>query len=1516
MVKEADNEMVFWAQNYETLRSVSTGKIRVYILNQNITLNTEADFNDQGVAKTGISGEMDIAIAEIDGDVSFIPLNYQYVGYERYWDKFREKERKLGFFTFTDRPIYKPGDKVYFKTVLRDDDDGRYSIPKGNATIYLYKDWWKEENVLQEKEVLISSDGTVDGEFILDENLETGNHGIRIKIDENNYDSVYFDVTHYRKPEYFVEVDSEKNEYIAKDKIKFNVKASYFSGTPVSGGLVTYKIYSANYYDYYYDRDRTKYLSDSYRYGMWWGEKILEDEMSLNEWGEAEVEIEAVIPKDTNKSQVYSIEVQYLDGSGNPAFRRKNVLVNSGGYSFYKKDDAMYRVKVGEEYILPLVLRVFDENENVDNVTLSGDIHRIEWIKKYIENSKYPNWEKVEENMGSVTEISDENGEVTFKYTPQHKGSYTFKIQSVDARGNLIKKEFSFYVTDKDYSYFERETNLVVNTDKDVYLPGEMAKFTISSAISDRDVFFSIDRARVNEYQVVSLDGPSATVEVKMIDDYMPNIYASVGSFSDVNFDTSSQFVEVSAIGKKMNIEIVPDSDSYGPGDEVYVEIRTSDGNGNPVAANMAFWVVDKAIFELADKNNTDIYNAFWSTRYNNTAMSHSLKGMMSSGAESGGGCFDGEVEILMSNRKIKKIANIKAGDSILTRKSEIDDELVKAKVIDVHKAVVNGYLVINGDLKITANHKMWVNNEWKTAGEIGLGDTLINQRGDEVTVESIEWLRGNFEVYNLTVEKYQTFIAEGIYVHNQKGGSERSTFEDTAYWNANVQTGSDGEANLSFKLPDNLTTWVFSSVGNSRDMVVGDKAVEVVVGKDIVVRPILPNIFRVGDKAVIKALLHNFTDDDRKFNIHFLNDEGKIKNSTHSGVLVKSNRAKEITWQVEFEEENLESEFEFLAWDTNDEKLGDNLRVSLPVKEFGFETKYAEADFGNKDYKIDFAKDSDIDKSSITLHLSSSLIQTLPTAMNYLIGYPYGCVEQTTSKLFPIVVAKENPGLFAEALKDKDVDEMVEKGVERLKSLRRGIYGGWSWWQHVDTDPFITVYVTEVLVRLKDLGYEVDDWLLDETKRYYEELPIEGNVRNQIYKLYGLSVLREVTEESITVDLSELSDDLLAMAVLVNYRKGDTNSITNGLKILESRAKEFGGGVSWSEGDVRRFGTKDASTGFVIKTLIEVGGDEDLIKKAVKYLAESRHYNYWSNTYATARVMDGLASFADISGELTANYSYVVKLDGQVIDQQNVSGSYAKELEISGAKIKEDGSLITISKNGDGEIYSTLVVNEFVKDKKAREISNGISIKREYYTERGKDDLKVGDLVTVRLIVEGLDGSYEYGLIEDRLPAGLIAINERLKNEQGLVDSKKWRGYSGEVTEQGKIIYVNRLGQKSNVYDYKARVVSEGQYYAPPAEVHLMYKPEVFGRSRVDLVNIGKGVSYLDKNFDDKEDGKQGRIIWLFVILIGAVNVIVLCKIIRKKKTFKIFNFKRSRTGIKTEESIELENKIDEKIN
>jgi uncharacterized protein YfaS (alpha-2-macroglobulin family) len=1518
LAEEGDNELIFWGQNFKTKRSITDGVVILYSLLNGRKELERASFNSDGIAKSKSTGDADIALIAQNNERAIVPLNLKYLNLSYNSSKtFQEKLNRTRYFIFTDRPLYKPGDTVNFKAILRTDDDARYTIPTGQATATVYNGYYYPGSTMTpefEQSYTISPDGTISGQYQIPQDAKVGEHTLNISLPDQSTSGSFFDneftsstisydVEFFRKPEYTIDVTTPKTEYIAGDNTSFTIDGRYFSGQPLMNQKVKYTVYSSDFYEYQYLQDQKNLeqtIHDEYRYGYTYSDnKVLEGTAELDKNGKATINLNTKIPSANGKNHVFSIEATVDDSSQNPAFSRRNLLIYAGDFNIYRNDSSSGG-KVNTTVSLPLTLLPIKSETNISNIDLTAKVVRENWVATQQTDQKYPTYKKEEETLPKLTATTDNEGKATLTFTPTKVGSYTFTVEGKDVQNNLISKVFYAYITNQDVPQYTPEGNndLTLTTDKQKYEPSDTAHITIFSAIPNRDVLLTLERGRVNRYQVVHLNSKNAQVDIPLQETDIPNIYTKIQSFDDYHLNASQANISISTASKKIKVAIAPNSKKFGPGETVQIDLQTTDTSGNPVSSDVAFWAVDKAIFELSDNKLGNIFNTFWNERWNTTQETHSLEGIIAFEAGGrGGGCFAAGTKVRMADGTTKNIEQIKAGENILTRKSANDKTLVQAKVINTHQVTENGYLIINDMLKVTPNHKLWINHEWKEAGSLQKGDILLTDNNEEVKVHSIEWQRTKANVYNLSIEKYHTYFANGIWVHNEKG-VDRSTFKDTAYWNPTIHTDSNGKAQVSFVLPDNLTTWTLAAVASTTDTKVGQATNEIEVTKDVVLRPILPNILRVGDNLILSALIQNFTEQDHTFttNLHFT--DGEVKSPTTSEINVKAKEIKQISWEIKPTKENKAAQLIFSAKAKDNGKLADSVTQQLPILAFGFEEQKAQTGQNNTDFLTKFATDSKKERSTITLSLSSTILGTLPTAMNYLIDYPYGCVEQTTSRFVPSIIAKTNPEIFASVLKEKDIDDIIQKGVNRLATQQQGD-GGWTWWFSGKSDQFITAYVIEYLLQAKQAGTEVDQQIFNKALQYLEQEqyfdgksndPIRLTTKENIARMYGLTLLGATGKTYEINSLNGISPDLVALAVMSNYLNGDKNPGTNGLNYLISLAQKQGDAVFWEAGDSLNFGSKDASTALAIRAILLAGGDRSLAVKGAIYLGRVRKFNYWSNTYATAQVVRALTELSKTQKETDPNYTYKVTIDNKSIAQGTVTQAQEPipDIKIPAANIKATGSHIAISKQGNGQLYSTLIVNEFRTDKKAPAQSHGLSIKKEFVNEKGEEySLGIGSTVLVRITVAGLKAKENYGVINDELPAGMIPINDTFKNEQyNQTLTNSYDAFGKEITQNGEVLSLYQMEPGEKTYTYKARVISEGTFSVPPATVSLMYAPEIYGRSQAQTITLDKESHLLPQkalkkivtNIDVKQYvTRQNKIVSIILLIIIIVSTVLI---------------------------------------
>jgi uncharacterized protein YfaS (alpha-2-macroglobulin family) len=155
-------------------------------------------------------------------------------------------------FTYTDRPIYRPGQTVFFKSILRSDDDVEYStLPEGTSVTLRIRD--ARDNVVQTYELAANSFGTVNGDFSIAEGAMLGNYAVEVELNGERQRQE-FKVQDYRKPDFQETVSTDREKYVNGDTVQVTVQAEYFFGEPVANAPISIQQYNLwEYTDYWSD---------------------------------------------------------------------------------------------------------------------------------------------------------------------------------------------------------------------------------------------------------------------------------------------------------------------------------------------------------------------------------------------------------------------------------------------------------------------------------------------------------------------------------------------------------------------------------------------------------------------------------------------------------------------------------------------------------------------------------------------------------------------------------------------------------------------------------------------------------------------------------------------------------------------------------------------------------------------------------------------------------------------------------------------------------------------------------------------------------------------------------------------------------------------------------------------------------------------------------------------------------------------------------------------------------------
>lgn len=575
---------------------------------------------------------------------------------------------------YTDRPLYRPGDKVYFRGILRQGRDGAYTVPVLDTVTVRVQ---SQGAPLYEKALKLTSYGSFADEFSLPQGAPLGYYEIVLKIGDDTkpdqtlpafYASAQFQVAEYRKPEFEATVTPDKVDYVNGDTINVTVDTAYFFGGPVKDANITWRVQTEDYFfsqpetlkgfweftdfDALIDRRRTSPFGrrDQTPPGRSGTGKT-------DSQGKFTFQVSANLI-DHPASQTFSVEAEITDQSGQAISARRAVPVHRGAFYIGLRPRAYMGLARQAQTLDAIVLDT--KGISVTNQALTVNVYRREWESvrdKDMFGNLYWTSKPNDTLITTLPATTNAQGLATLTYTPPQAGTYRMVAEGKDTKGNAVRSAVYQWITGQDQVSWRQsgQDRFDLVTDKKSYSVGDTAKILVSVPFAPAEALMTIERGDIREVKRLSLKGLSETVDVPIPGDYIPNIYVSVAAVKGGDANTLPRFsmsyvnLNVSTSAKVLDVKLTPDKPGPAqPGQSVTYNLEVKDATGKPVQAEFSLALVDKAIFSLADDKTLTPEKVFYSQRVlgvdTGATMSRNLNRLtaqlMSGGGGGGGGGF------------------------------------------------------------------------------------------------------------------------------------------------------------------------------------------------------------------------------------------------------------------------------------------------------------------------------------------------------------------------------------------------------------------------------------------------------------------------------------------------------------------------------------------------------------------------------------------------------------------------------------------------------------------------------------------------------------------------------------------------------------------------------------------------------------------------------------------------------------------------------------------------------------
>ncbi|MCP5048482.1 MAG: hypothetical protein GY940_15035, partial [bacterium] len=1224
--------------------------------------------------------------------------------------------------TFTDKHLYKGGQTVKFKGIVRQVVSGPMSIPEvGNIAVEVINSRNQSLKKFTIDKSNVTAYGSFSGTFELPQDAPTGFYRIRLKVGVNGVEvnkTLQFSVQEYKPAKFEVSVSLDRSSIISGETVSGNINGRYLFGTPMkqATGNTRWTLQSTQF---------TPPGWKGYSFGTYDSQRrqtVHKADVTLDDGGNFKLKKDNLSVSGKNSARL-TVHGEIKDKDNNRIAGSRGMMVHRGQYYIGLKTGSYFFKQNKPGKIM--VVTVTPKGKPAKNTTANLKVEREEWKsfqKKDASGALRWDWKKLTHGVADE-EISLPDGTFEKDYTFDKAGYYKVYLTGKDTLNNVITTTGYFYVTGSGYVSWGVNEGRTIDlvTDQNKYKAGDSVELLIKSPFESATVLVTVEREKVMWHKTLRMVGNAGTVNIPVQKDFMPNAFINVIILKErtgLKFDEEGKdigkpefyagykAITVDSSEKELTVTVSSAQEAYQPGDQVTLDIKVTDKSGAPAQSEVCLSVVDKGVLNLVNYQLPNPYDFFW------------------------------------RNRRL--------------------DVKTVSTLTDV------------------------------------LGRRLFKEKGE----------------------------APGGGVGGSAFGSVvvRKNFKESAFYTAFVETDESGSATVTFKLPDNLTTFKAMAVAGTAEDKFGRGDRDLLVKKNIILKPAVPNFSRPGDTYSAGVTVTNNWNKKLKINISVQSENVKRPRGakTKRKVTLKPGETQPVWFRFKVDGTRTQQ----LTFKAVSGRFSDGLYQEVPVRLPQFVE--AAANFGRVDQSsvterivVPEKTMRELDKAEITL--ASSAMVGVKRNFDVLREYPYDCLEQKLSKQYPLLGAGDFLVTFG--LLDMK-PEAIKKRIEGLlKSMPRyqDRDGGFKYYpDSVYPSPYLTCYVAEFILDAKKKGFPFDKRMLKRAQGYLKKVaqrsvdskyPYSSNVSLlvQAYAVYVLARDRIFMGATIN-NLFEVRDRVpfSGLAYLVKALNMKNNlpaymqpvlakTMVNKMKDAPTMTHfENHEGETWwwvHESNVK-------TTAIVLDAFLEVYGRFPYAEKIARWLTRSTVQKRYLSTQDHIRLFMAFEHYYRVFEKETPDFVAEVLFNGMPKVKETFSGrSLNARTHAVALQDYEPGKNIdaVFNKQGTGLLYYLLRLKYFPIGEVAA-LDRGFKVEKTYKRLDGSvvtdNRFKAGEKYLVEVTVN-TNMERPFVMLDDPLPGGMKVLNPNFKtgmaldNEKATRDSQ-WSGYWGNFYRSE--IYFDRV--------------------------------------------------------------------------------------------------------------------------
>lgn len=964
---------------------------------------------------------------------------------------------------FTDRSIYRPGQTLHYK-VLSLDRDAR-SIPKispnRNLEITLKDANYQE---VSKQKLTTNAFGACAGTFVLPEGVLKGN----MKLSVNGRQVHSFRVEEYKRPKFYVEIDTLSTVYQLNDDVKINAIAKTFAGTNLDGAQVFYRVYRQAHFPYYYWRRPISGQSEM---------EIINGNLETDADGKVQIEFKAIpdasISSENKPVYHYRVVVDITDINGETQSKSKTVIIGTLSRQIHL--DISQEIERRDKKSLSIAVK--DHNGALQaskgNLTLykQEDDPRFYkqryWsfpdtvlLSKREFESQFPDYRFTEKKNAYNWEKLNEIGKISFDTAKdkvieldqiKESGSYIVKATVIDKNGEEIEKVATFNIYDEKNDRYPRSKIIYSKESKKELQPGEKYSLKLATSEDVLNVFYKIEKRNTKvDSKWIKLD-KSSEITCSVEDEDRGGFLIHYAFIKNNRYYSQNQKVNVPWKNKDLEISFTSIRNKVLPGAEEEIQIKIKGDKKDKVAAELLAGMYDASLDQFVSHSwEKRLYPEYYSRMNENAVFFHQAQNQ----------------QFYFRNRNYNKF-EYKGKNRVLPNLNYF--ELIQFTIRGLGQQWFNSEVQEGSAMmgerrmeKSAAAPMMDQSLPTKDIGAIAATSAGISNDSDDNI--SIRGSRAGATDYYI----------DGVRVGDGGGGSVvkelkdipvRSNLNETVFFFPELKTDEQGNVIFSYKMNEALTSWNLFAFAHDKDLRYGFAKQEIVTQKDIMVFPNPPRFFRDNDKITFSAKVSNISDKDLSVDVQLdlfdavsmekVDSKLALQNKTQT-IQISKGGSGVVKWNLNIPNRELDAlNYKVIAQAGKHTDGEENTIPILTDRVLVTETLPFTVN-PNSTKKVRFEKMANSNSTTLVhenfaLEYTSNPAWYAVQALPYLMKYPYKCTEQVMNRYYANTLASHisnaHPRIKSvfDQWKREDSDALISN-LEKNQELKSALLKETPW--------------------------------------------------------------------------------------------------------------------------------------------------------------------------------------------------------------------------------------------------------------------------------------------------------------------------------------------------------------------------------------------------------------------------------------------------------------------------------------